>query len=525
MWGFLKYYHPGVAGGTIHWDSVLVATVPTVKAAATNAQFQAALVKLLDAAGPVRPCVDPASATTTAGGRCRTEFPDSMRINLDLRWLDDARLLGASVSRRLAEVRDNRHQGAGRYVSFGITAVFDGDTAYHSPMYPAEGKRLLGLFRFWNVARYYFPYMYVNGGDWNDVLLEFIPRMIAAKNAADYHFTTLELTTRLRDTHVTTTSVGIGMSIGGGTAPFTARSIEGQVVVWRLTPGGTADRDGVRVGDVITHIDGATIDELRQEHAKYIPAGNPATLERKLIARLLRSGNRSVMYTVERNGSVRTISVATSFTPPTRLTYRVTELAKVLPNTNFGYINMGDLNPDQVDSAYAIVKNTAGLVMDVRNYPRSTMYQFARLFNPTARPFVKFTSVDSTFPGQVVWRAGPPAGPPAGNPEYYRGRIAILADERTQSHAEFTVMALRTSPENKVIGSATAGADGNITRLQLPGGITTLFTGLGVFYPDGKETQRIGLAPDIEARPTLRGTRAGKDEVLDRALEYLRTGQ
>ena len=211
--------------------------------------------------------------------------------------------------------------------------------------------------------------------------------------------------------------------------------------------------------------------------------------------------------------------------PVTRPEYPVAELAKVLPNSNIGYINMGDINPPQVDSALVIVKNTEGIVMDVRNYPRGTMYLFAMFFNPDARPFVIFTAVDRTYPGQVTWTPPLMAGRAGGNGDHYRGRVAILIDERTQSHAEFSVMALRTSPQNKVIGSQTAGADGNITPFMLPGGIRTLFTGLGVYYPDGKATQRIGIVPDIEIRPTLTGVRAGKDEVLERALEYLRTGR
>jgi C-terminal processing protease CtpA/Prc len=117
------------------------------------------------------------------------------------------------------------------------------------------------------------------------------------------------------------------------------------------------------------------------------------------------------------------------------------------------------------------------------------------------------------------------AGLANGNADYFKGRLAILVDERTQSHAEFSVMALRTSPQNKVIGSQTAGADGNITRLTLPSGFRTLFTGLGVFYPDGTKTQRIGIVPDIEVRPTLKGFRAGRDEVLERAIQYIETGR
>jgi len=528
VWGFLKYYHPGVAGGTIHWDSVLVDAVPKVKAARTSAELSATLQSLLTAAGPVQPCRDSSVANPETEGRCRTVFPDSVRINLDLRWLTDSRTLDADIRRQLAHVRDGRHRGSGRYVSFRLTAVFDADTAFSSPEYPAEGQRLLALFRFWNAARYYFPYMYVNGGDWNAVLPEFIPRLIAAKDAAEYHLTILELTTRLRDTHVGAGSAQIARTLGNRVPVFETRSLDGSVVVWRFTAAAPADGGGLRVGDVITHLDGEAVAQRRRDLAKYVAAGNPAALERKLVEMIMRGRADSTTYTVERDGKSLTLRVAMTpvpTSPVTRPTYAVTELAKVLPNSTLGYINMGDLNPGQVDSAYAIVKNTTGLVMDVRNYPRGTMYQFAALFNPDSRPFAKFTGVDSTYPGQVVWLQPVNAGFMSGTAQPYRGRIAILVDERTQSHAEFSVMALRTAPENKVIGSQTAGADGNITRFSLPGRITTLFTGLGVYYPDGRETQRVGIVPDIAIRPTLKGFRAGRDEVLERAIEYLNSGR
>jgi hypothetical protein len=37
--------------------------------------------------------------------------------------------------------------------------------------------------------------------------------------------------------------------------------------------------------------------------------------------------------------------------------------------------------------------------------------------------------------------------------------------------------------------------------------------------------QQVGIVPDVVVRPTLRGLRAGKDEVLDRALAYVATGK
>jgi C-terminal processing protease CtpA/Prc len=285
------------------------------------------------------------------------------------------------------------------------------------------------------------------------------------------------------------------------------------------------------VGDVITHVNGKPVAQLRRELARFVAAGNSPVFERKMATTILRERGDSATYAIERNGDSLTRRVAmapprpVTTTVPVLPVYPVNELVRVLPNTNIGYVNMGDIMPQQVDSAIAVLRNTSGIVMDVRNYPRGTMHLFAQFFNPEARPFVRFTMVDSTSPGQVAWLPPVTTGRATGNPDHYRGRIAILVDERTQSHAEFSVMALRTAPENRVIGSQTAGADGNVTPIVLPGGIRTLFTGLGVYYPDGRPTQRIGIVPDIEVRPTLAGIRAGRDEVLERALEYIRTGK
>jgi len=72
-----------------------------------------------------------------------------------------------------------------------------------------------------------------------------------------------------------------------------------------------------------------------------------------------------------------------------------------------------------------------------------------------------------------------------------------------------------------VIGSTTSGADGNVSPFALPGGLHTMISGIGVFYPDKTATQRIGIKPSIEVRPTVAGIRAGRDEVLEEALRQI----
>jgi len=38
-------------------------------------------------------------------------------------------------------------------------------------------------------------------------------------------------------------------------------------------------------------------------------------------------------------------------------------------------------------------------------------------------------------------------------------------------------------------------------------------------------TQRTGIIPDIEIKPTIKGIQEGKDQVLDRALLFIETGK
>ncbi len=101
--------------------------------------------------------------------------------------------------------------------------------------------------------------------------------------------------------------------------------------------------------------------------------------------------------------------------------------------------------------------------------------------------------------------------------------MVILVNEVTQSQAETTVMMLKQHPKAKVIGGYTSGANGDVISFNIAG-LETCFTGLGAYYPNGRETQRIGIIPDIIVRPTVKGIQQGKDEIMERALEYLKSG-
>jgi C-terminal processing protease CtpA/Prc len=141
--------------------------------------------------------------------------------------------------------------------------------------------------------------------------------------------------------------------------------------------------------------------------------------------------------------------------------------------------------------------------------------------NPYPRVFALISGPDPDCPGKFKILTSLETGPSSYNPDYYRGKVVVLVNETTISRGEFTCMALQTAPDVTVVGSQTAGADGNVSYLWLPGGIATSFSGLGVYYPDGSQTQRIGILPNITVAPTIEGIKEGRDEVLEEALQFI----
>ena len=158
-------------------------------------------------------------------------------------------------------------------------------------------------------------------------------------------------------------------------------------------------------------------------------------------------------------------------------------------------------------------KNTDGIILDLRYYPQPTVFAWAGFANP-ALP-------GSFWLMKEELKSGAGTLTEAGGYESYAGRLILLMDQRTQSHGEFTVMSLRQAPGAVVVGSPSVGADGNVTSFSLPGDISMNITGLGVYTPEGGQTQRVGLQPDVECLKTIEGIRAGRDELIEKAMELI----
>jgi C-terminal processing protease CtpA/Prc len=168
------------------------------------------------------------------------------------------------------------------------------------------------------------------------------------------------------------------------------------------------------------------------------------------------------------------------------------------------------------------IMDTRGLIIDQRKITASSTNIALALSDylfPRKTAFVKITRGSINNPGTFSFDGQNTIG--LKNANSYKGKVIILINEYTQSSMEYGTMALSAIPHAIVIGSNSAGANGNVSRFSLPGGINTQISGIGIYYPDGRETQRFGITPDIEVKPTIEGIRLGKDEVLEKAIEII----
>ncbi|RZL30264.1 MAG: peptidase S41, partial [Pedobacter sp.] len=190
-------------------------------------------------------------------------------------------------------------------------------------------------------------------------------------------------------------------------------------------------------------------------------------------------------------------------------------------NNDVAYVYPGTFKNTDLPAAKKLFGNTIGMIIDLRSYPADYLpYTFGNYIKSEKTPYVKFTLGSASNPGYFKFGKTLSNG---GNKDNYKNKIVVIVDETTQSAAEFATMAFQSTPNVTVIGSQTAGADGNSSTIVLPGGISTYISGIGVFYPDGKPTQRVGIKIDYVIKPTVRGIIEKKDELLEKALALLKT--
>ena len=95
----------------------------------------------------------------------------------------------------------------------------------------------------------------------------------------------------------------------------------------------------------------------------------------------------------------------------------------------------------------------------------------------------------------------------------------FLADARAISYAESCLGIIEHYRLGEIVGSTTAGTNGNANSFEVPGDYSIVFTGLKVLKHDGSTHHGVGIRPTVPVARTRAGVTAGRDEVLERGIQ------
>ncbi|MBU0488990.1 MAG: peptidase S41 [Bacteroidetes bacterium] len=488
-WGFLKYYHPAIARGEYNWDYELFRIMPAILASNDRGERNRIFLDWVRNLGPVK------------GEKPKTFSDNAIKMLPNLGWLTDTVALGGELSALLSEIRNSKRPGQHYYIRFSPGAgnpEFMHERAYQKMRSPDVGFRLLALYRYWNIIEYYFPYKYMIGENWDELLREYIPVFMESSGEMDYKIALLGIITRVNDTHAGIWSYDNAMQnfLGRNYAPVQIGFVGDTAVITDLIRDKMPKDLDIKIGDILLKIDDLEISEKIKARFPFSPASNLPTKLRNIAENLGRTNDTIIQFTLLRGDTKHIVSItcfpADPFPPNIRTQRKDTCFRQITPE--IAYIYPGSLRDEDLPVILPEIMKSKGLIIDLRCYPKSFItHTFGRYLVSKATPFAKATRPDPETPG--LFKEGSTITVGKRNKKAYKGKVIILVNEYSQSNSEFTAMAFRAAPGAIVIGSTTAGADGNVSAIMLPGNVATGISGIGIYYPDGTETQRVGIIP------------------------------
>ncbi|MGH7731304.1 MAG: S41 family peptidase, partial [Candidatus Eiseniibacteriota bacterium] len=520
----VRFFHPSDEAVALDWNAFVIDHVGKVEAAPTSA----ALAKTLRAAfAPIAPTVKvnveplpaktgraallPAGAHADSciawthhgfGGSTVKSIYHSERLSGPLESGGDALPLGSAWTGTL---------GGGLHAQVPLSLAREGNATLPRPKAPIPARyagrpedwapsgsdratRLADVLLATGVLEHFYPYSDVVHLDMRAALGEAI-RSAASATAADFTETLQRLSAHLHDGH--------GHVSGPGQLsrwlPLAFEFVGDDLAVV-ATSDSTA---GARVGDVVTRVDGRPVEEVLAEQRARLSASTEGHLRFRLSQAMRMSEAPRTLTLRAPDGATR----EASFEPGAGILPRAARpdsIAELAPGIH--YVDLDRVTDADWRREVGRIAKGRGLIFDLRGYPsRISALPIAHLTGDSVwsarwnvpvvrRPFMGDASWDTSGRWAVA-----PQSPRITAP------VAFLIDGRAVSYAETWMGIIEAYHLGTIVGEPTAGTNGNVCSITLPGGYSMMYTGMKVLKHDGSRHHGVGIHPTVSATRTIAG--------------------
>ncbi|MFA6654100.1 MAG: peptidase S41, partial [Candidatus Delongbacteria bacterium] len=418
LWGFLKYYHPEIGKGNYNWDYELFRILPSYLNSTSIEERNKILLNWVKKVGKISNCKT-----------CK-DTQENTYLKPDFSWLSDKNL-SIELKNNLEYIYNNRHQDKHYYISYDIygNPSFLHENTYSDMPFPDQGFRLLALYRFWNYIQYFSPYLNLTDKNWNIVLEEYIPQFLSAKNELEYELVALRLIAETNDTHAGSMPIGnkIAETRGKLFPPFKVRFVENQLVVYEFYNPEKQRLCELKIGDIITHISGKSVNSIIDSVGQYYPASNNASKLRDISFNILRSDEQflEIQYITDKQTKITNLKLFSS--DSLNLFKKYDEKCFKTIDKNIGYITLRSIKNEDISIIRSTFKDTKGIIIDIRDGTSEYVpYLLGSFFINKATPFAKVAIGNINNLGEFQFSEVPPI---SADNEPYKGKLVVIVNE------------------------------------------------------------------------------------------------
>ena len=397
--------------------------------------------------------------------------------------------------------------------------------------------RVAGVVIVWNVIQHFFPYHAEAGLDWMAQLRPALKAALEAETPDDYRDGLCRLVAMLQDGHgVYYTELSKQRAPAhehvrtAGGLRIRVAMVSDKIVVTAV--GEPAD---FRRGDVIISVDGVPAREVLAAREELV-SGSPQLRRYRALNRFGQGPvGATIDVIVERDGTCVTIPVTLEadkrgyfFNPMPE--FELPTLAEVAPG--IFYVNLVTCPKADYLARLDDLAQARGVIFDWRWDGRQRPISGPPIsVDADVLPYLTDTEVHSApfLVPQIMrpdregwtWRDGGwPLKPKAPR---FAGKIAFIDNPGVVSYGETCMAIVDHFKLAMLVGEPTAGCNGNVNFVAMPGGGTLMWTGMRVTKHDGSQLYLRGYEPDVPVARTIEAIKAGRDEMVERAIAAIQT--
>ncbi len=377
-------------------------------------------------------------------------------------------------------------------------------------------ERIATVIYVWSILNNFYPY-HETVNDWDLLLVQYIKKaIINVKTEVEFRNLLAELLTHLHDGHA-------GVLVNGLHDFYIAKLgfalIDGNIVV---TNSGE-DKADIKAGDVLLEIDGKNAMDVFNERWSMVSASTNQFRTYNVFFNLL-NGQKNSRITLkirdaDKNEKDVSLERTVSYYNPKK-----SLPPKTVIDSNIVYMDLSRCSEMAVIRTLSKIKKEKGIIFDLRPYPMIGTNFLGKLsaqkkiksqnwiIPVLETPFQSTVRYDTTNWSVKKRKHTVPAS----------CKVVFLTSHENVSYSETLIGFIKSYKLGTTIGGATAGTNGDMVILKFLNKYSFSFTGMKVTNQDNTTFQGVGIIPDIEVKRTMEGVIKKSDEVLDKAIDFIK---